>query len=457
VGVRTIAGRGVVVGVLVLVALCGRTAIAGGEEASRKVAPDTDRFYFYFQAGHAGILDGNVASDAFYDTPNGINVVLGGGGGYNISRHWGIEIQGHGTEPDVRSDTFGKFREFSNITIVPAVRFRYPLGDGRLVPFMTAGIGGSLNEVNDTGNPRIKLEADRYSIVGSVAAGLEYFFADDVAIGVSLHGFIYPDVDTHMIVRDQGNRITLDERDTTNLSSIAALAHMRVMFGQAAGEGRSGNYFLADHGPFDTDELRVYLYLMGGHTQLFDDDFAGDLELKAPGDFNATLGGALGMNFSRHWGAEIQLMNSEPNLNLTGIGKFAELSNFTVMPTVRFRWPLCGGRLVPFATAGVGVAFNDIGDARGEVDQFAVGSVSAPHVRLIDDTTIAGTVGIGVEYFLNRHLSIGVALPAYIYPDADAEVQFGSARSGGTAGRTERGSYNVTGIAGLLQVKVLLP
>ena len=169
-----------------------------------KVASDTDRFYFYFQSGHAGVLDEHIAGDADLDTPNGVNLVLGGGGGYNITDHLGFEIQGHGTEPDMRSSRYGKIKEFSNITIVGAARFRYPLGDDkRLVPFITAGIGASLNEVNDTGNPRIKLEAERYSLVGALALGLEYFLADDVAVGVSMHTFIYPDVDTTMVVRDR--------------------------------------------------------------------------------------------------------------------------------------------------------------------------------------------------------------------------------------------------------------
>jgi opacity protein-like surface antigen len=459
VAVRTIARRWIVIQALGLIVL-GAGLVAAAEEQEHRyggpVAPDTDRFYFYFQTGHAGIIDEDVAGDASFDTPDGINVVLGGGGGYNFSKHWGFEIQGHGTEPDVRSSRYGKFREFSNITIIPAIRFRYPVGDGRLVPFLTAGLGGALYEVNDTGNPRIKLEADRYSLAGSIAAGVEYFLTDDVAFGLTLHSFLYPDIDTEMVVRDNANRVVLDDDSSTNMTAVSVLAHMRVMLGEAAGDGKPGNYFLADHGPFDTAQTRVYLYLMGGHTQILDDDF-GNLELKAPGDFNATLGGGLGVNLSRHWGAELQLVNSEPNINLTGIGKFAELSNFLVLPMVRFRWPFCGGRLVPFATAGVGVSFNDIGDARGEVDQFAVGTVSAPQVRLVDDTTVVGTVGIGVEYFLNRHLSLGVAIPAYIYPDADADVTFGTAQGGGAAGRTERSSFNLTGIAGLLQIKVLLP
>lgn len=448
-----------------LAALLVAAAVARAEDAAEEspaddaVATDTGRFYFYFQSGHAGVLDEDVAGDAQLDTPDGINVVLGGGGGYNITDHWGVEIQGHGTEPDVRSSRYGKIKEFSNITIVGAARFRYPLGDGRLVPFITAGVGASLNEVNDTGNPRIKVEAERYSLVGALALGLEYFLADDVAVGVSMHTFIYPGVEAEMVVRNQGNRILVDDESEVNLTAISGLAHLRVFPGQSAARG-GRRLFFADHGPFDTDEVRGYLWLAGGHFQMLDDDFGAGVALEAPGDFNATLGGGLGVNLSKHWGTEIELLNSEPNIDFSGIGKFAELSVFTVMPKVRFRWPLCGGRLVPYATAGLGVAFNNVGDARTVIDQTAVGAVRAPTVRVKDETSIAGTVGIGVEYFLNHHLSFGVALPAYFYPDWDTEVRFNSTQrpGGGALPRgVQRGSTNATSIGGLLQIKVYLP
>jgi opacity protein-like surface antigen len=442
-------------GIAIWVAVAGVARAAAADEVD-----DSGRFYVYFQTGHAGVLDKHVAGDANLDTPDGFNLVLGGGGGYNIDRHWGVELQAHGTEPDVRSDQYGKIKEFSNITIVPALRWRYPIG--RLVPYLTLGVGGSLNEVNDTGNPRIKLEADRSSVVGAVGLGLEYFLADDVAIGAAMHTFIYPDVDTSMVVRDQANRVTFRDDSSVDLTAISALVHMRIFLGEQADDGKPRRLFLADRGPFDTEDPRGYLYLLGGHTQLFDTDFIGGMELKAPGDFNATLGGGLGVNLSRHWGAEIQLLNTEPNINLSGIGKFAELSNFTVMPLARFRWPFQQGRLVAFATAGIGVAFNDVNDARESVDQFNVGTVTAPKVRIIDETSIAGQVGFGVEYFLNRHLSFGAAVPIYIYPDWDAEARFGTAQQpgggGNPAGRgTVRDSFNFSSIAGILQIKVYLP
>ena len=458
-GIRhTLALLATVIGLLPSAMPAGAEEV-GAESRSDQVASDTDRFYFYFETGHAGIVDDHFAGDSHFDTPDGINVVLGGGGGYNITDHWGVEIQGHGTEPDIRSDRYGKIKEFSNITIIGAARFRYPLGDDkRLVPYVTGGIGASLNDVNDTGNPRIKNETDDYSLVGSIALGLDYFVADDVAVGLSMHTFIYPDVDATMVVRDQANRIILNDQSSMNLTSISALAHLRVFPGQSADRGER-RLFFADHGPFDTDDLRVYLYLFGGNTWLFSDEFADEVTMKAPGDFNATLGGGLGLNFSQHWGAEIQLVNSEPNLNVSGIGKFAEISNFSVLPMVRFRWPLYGGRVVPYALAGLGVAFNDVNDARTEIDQFAVGTVRAPKVD-VQDTSVAASVGIGVEYFLNRHLSFGVSVPAYIFPVWDSVVRYNSIRrpGGGSFPRgTVRDSANFSSIGGLLQIKVYLP
>lgn len=438
--------------------LLGVAIAAEGED--RPYSPDTGRFYLYFQTGHAEVLDDHVAGDTSLDTPDGLNFVLGGGAGYNISDHWGIEIQGHGTEPDVRSERIGKYNEFSNITIVPAVRFRWPIGDRRLVPYVTAGVGYSLNEVNDTGNTRLKLEADRSSIVGGVALGADYFLAEDVAVGLALHSFIYPDLDTKLVEYNQGNRIVARYNSSVNLTSIAALVHLRFFFGQAGPPGER-RLFLADRGPFDTDERRFYIYALGGHMQVLDTDFGGGVTTRAPGDNNAMLGGGLGVNLSRHWGAEVQMFNTEPNLGFTAIGKFAELSTFAVIPMARFRWQFFGGRLVPFATAGVGVSFADINDERRRLDQFGVGTVTTPRAELEDDTTVVGSVGIGIEYFLNRHVSFGLAMPAYIYPDMDTSVRYGTSRLGPNQPRAGRGlvhgQTNLTGIAGLIQIKVYLP
>ncbi len=416
---------------------------------------DTGRFYFYFEGGQAWILDEDFVDDLEFSTPNGANPVIGGGGGYNISDHWGVELQAHGTEPEIISASRGKIEEYSNITIVPAVRFRYPVGDGQIVPYLTAGIGYSINDDNDTGDPRIKITADESTIAGTVAAGVDYFLSANVAIGLSLHSFIYPDQEARLVERNSNNRIIEDTTHDFNQTTIALLAHLKLFPGQAGEPNQKSllRLIFADHGPYDTDEMRGYFLALGGDTFLFSDEFGGGVEMKAPGDFNATLGGGIGMNFDRNWGAEILLLNSDPNLNLRPLGKFAEFSNFTVMPQARFRWPFLDGRLVPYATAGVGVAFYDINDKRGTVDIPTVkGNAVTTHTPQMttEKSSVAASAGIGIEYFLNHSVSFGVAMPFYIYPDLKTKVQKGNAAP-------QYGNVNMSGLAALVTIKAYFP
>lgn len=425
-------------------------ALSGSGEPVR----DARRFFFWFETGHQALLDEDVVDDLRFDTPDGINVVLAGGGGYTLSRHWSLELHGHGTELDVRSKSLGKVREYSNITVLPSVRFRWPFAGTPWMPWIRAGLGFSLNDVNDTGNPRVKLDADETTIAGALAVGLDYFVAPNVAVGLALQTLLYPDQRTSFVLRDPQNRIVRQAREDLNLTSQGAVAYLRLFPGQQAdAEGAGRRLLLADGGPFDTPDVRGYLYLLGGHTQLFDDEFGGPLGLEAPGDFNATLGGAVGLNWSAHWGAEIQLSNSDPNLDGRPYGKMAEVSNFTVLPMVRFRWPFLAGRLVPFVRAGVGVAFFDINDKRAALDIDKTGT-SARTVRTpavsIDERTVAASIQPGLEFFLNRHLSFGVSFPLFLYGTLDTTVK--------EVGRPRvRDEARFSGVAGLLEVRAYLP
>jgi opacity protein-like surface antigen len=414
---------------------------------------DSRRLYLFAGTGAGFVLDDHFAGDVDLDTADGINLSLGGGVGYNLGRHWGIELQVQGTEPDLRSATRGKIDELSNITFVPAARFRWPLGDGRWVPYVSAGVGISASDVNDAVKPYVKATTDSFTVVGSIATGLEYFLTPNVAAGFELRSLIHPDQDASVQFGGPGAPGTRSG-GTLNLTSISALAHLRLFLGQPAGpEGRNRRLFLADHGPFDTDARRIYLSALFGYDFLFDKDVGGGVKLRDEGgDFNLSLGGALGMNFDAHWGAEVQLLVTELNLRKDPFGKFAELSDFAVLPTLRYRWSLCGGRLVPFATAGLGVAFYDVGDRRPVVDvqrgnRFV--SESTPHVD-VDSPSVVASVGAGIEYFLNRNLSVGMLFPFHIYPDVDTQV-----RESGSP--PADGSVNLSGFLAVLQLKVYVP
>lgn len=416
---------------------------------------DTRRFYFYVQSGHRFLVDDDVVADAGFEQPNGFDFVLGGGGGYNLTEHWGIEFQAHGTEIDLCSDSLGKLEEYSNITMMPAVRFRWPLGrDRRLVPFVTGGVGWSLNDDNDQHKPKVKIEADDGTIAGSLAAGLEYFVNPNVAIGFSAHSLIYPDQDARITVRDQANRILFDREESFNQSSISLLAHVRLFPGQPGTPGNPGlrRLLFADSGPFDTDERRFYLYALGGHTAMFDRDFGAGVEFADPGDFNATIGGGFGVNLDRHWGVEFQYFNVAPNIDTTPFGKFNEVDNNTFLVLGRFRWPFMRGRLVPWVTAGLGAGTFDLNDSRSFVDVQLQGGgavTGRPPALGIDSTALAGQVGVGVEYFLNHHLSFGLAVPLYLYSDLHTRVAYNNQPPRG--GRT-----NFSGLAPQIQIRAYL-
>jgi len=419
---------------------------------------DTGRFYLLAQSGFALLADDSFAGDTHFQShefpaSNDVNVPIGLSVGYNISKHWGVELEGLGTEPDLRSDTrLGKLDEYSNITVIGAVRYRYPIGDGRFVPWFLAGIGWSVNDINDTTNSRIKTSGDGSTIAGDVGLGFDYFLADDLAVGSSVQGLIYPSIDTEVLNKDTGHVA----RGSANMSTAAFMVHLRMYFGQqeSADGARPRTYFLADHGPYDTAERRYYLFFVAGDQIFFSDKFAPDTTARAPGSCNWMLGGGGGMNFDDHWGAEIQLINTDINIDSGDFRKIGEMSNFTVLPTARFRWQFLEGRLVPFATVGLGVSFNRPNDPRNDVDVFS-GSRRTPKFE-IQGSSVAASVGIGLEYFLNRHISVALALPLMIYPDVNTSVQQRS-NSGALVGQAVKSSWNYTGIAPSLRLTAYLP
>jgi opacity protein-like surface antigen len=419
---------------------------------------DTGRLYLTLQTGFVFLADDAFGGDTHFEShelpaTNHVNVPIGVTIGYNLTKHWGLELQGIGTEPDVTSDHLGKLAEYSNISVFGNVRYRWPLGDGRFVPWALAGIGWSLNDLNDVANPRISLSGDGSTVAGTLAAGFDYFLGEDVSVGAALQGFIYPTIGTEALNKDTGHVV----RGGANLSAAAVLVHLTMYLGQQeAPDGSSPRtLLLADHGRYDSDERRYYLAAIAGDHIFFDDHFAGDAKAKTPGSANWSLGGAAGVNLDEHWGVELQLLNTDINVNDGVLGKIGEMSTFTILPTARFRWQFLGGRLVPFATAGLGVNLNRPNDPRNSVDVFEGGTHRTPRFE-IQSTSVAASVGIGLEYFLNRNISVALAVPVMIYPDWDTTLQQ-RADSGANVGKPLHDSWNYTGISPNLRITAYMP
>ena len=430
----------------------------GNEERSTPTTvarwDDTGRFYLLFQTGLVFLFDdkfaGNVHDESHEFPGSDINIPIGVSLGYNLSKHFGVELQGVGTEPDVRSDgAFGKLAEYSNISVFGSLRYRYPMGDGRFVPWGLGGIGWSLNAINDATTPRVKVSGDGSTIAGTLALGFDYFLADDVAVGASAQSFIYPSIDTEVFNKDTGEHL----HGSNNLTSMALLVHIRVFPGKPRSADGTG---VQREALFDTDERRYYLFGTGGDHVFFDDKYGGGVTAKAAGSSNWTLGGGGGVNLDKHWGVELALLSdSDLNIDDGDLGKIGEMGIFTILPTARYRWQFWGGRLVPFATAGIGVAINRPNDPRNIVDVFQKGSRRTPKYD-IQSTSVAGSVGIGLEYFLNHHLSIGLGVPLMIYPDWDTTVQQRD-KTGASVGQPVKSSWNYTGIFPNVRLTVYVP
>jgi opacity protein-like surface antigen len=131
-------------------------------------------------------------------------------------------------------------------------------------------------------------------------------------------------------------------------------------------------------GAEDSDQLRWYL---GGRFDLF--------SITHTHDF---VGGTVGVNLNRYLGVELALDNWERK-----VGDLSELAVTGITPQLRLRYPLLDDRLTPYAVAGLGAAVSQANDGRLPVEW--VNGKTEAH--------IAGTVGVGAEYFIADNIALG--------------------------------------------------
>lgn len=403
---------------------------------------DTGRFYLYAQVGQTFMLREEFVGDVDIVSPDGLNLMLGGGVGYNFTDHWGLELDVQGTEPDLVSDSLGKVDEFSIFSFIPRARFRWPLGDGRFVPFANAGVGVVVTDINEGADPLVRMKTDEVVVAGGLGLGFDYFVAPNVAFGLGLQSVICPDQSTTLEVFNRRGGVSRTTADS-NLTNLSVLGHVRVFPGQAADGTHDGHWLLADHGPYDSDEVRGYLSGMFGFGTGFDNSFGGGIELDR--NAAATVGGALGANFDRYWGVEVQLLSLDVALDQSPNGKVAEFGVFSWIPTVRFRYPFLEGRLVPFVTAGLGGVQGDVNDQHRYFD-----SGKATPIVDVGGPALAGSVGLGLEYFLNHNISVGVAVPFVFAADLDTTATE-------VNGKVTHGHVNVSGVNALFRLTAYVP
>jgi opacity protein-like surface antigen len=315
--------------------------------------------------------------------------------GANFNEFLGAELSVDTFERRLKLPGFASVGEQGIVTLVPQLRLRYPVLDRRLTPYLVGGAGVALSEFNDRKEGAfgrsVTLE-DETSFVGTLGAGVEYFVADNIAVGVEVK---------YLFAEDQtvrGNGVSR----THDISSLITTVGLRLFYPELRPAPPAES---ADSVP-----TRVYLAVRAGGALALDPELGPDLETSpgppAYGDFDQYFGMSIGLNFGRHWGAELLFDGFETDLEVPGLGSIREYAIYTLMPQARFRYPMLGGALVPYAVAGVGLAIGEVNDRK-------------PHGATIeiednDTSGLAATVGAGIEYFVTRNIAFGLETK-YLY------------------------------------------
>ncbi|HSF02304.1 MAG TPA: outer membrane beta-barrel protein, partial [Solirubrobacterales bacterium] len=146
--------------------------------------------------------------------------------------------------------------------------------------------------------------------------------------------------------------------------------------------------------------VRLYLGVRLGGALLTDESAFPSLDARRDTGaigFNWLYGVAVGANFGRYLGAEVAFEGHEVQLAIPGLGSIGEYALYTIMPQARLRYPLLGGRLQPYALAGVGVS----------VAEFNDGKPRSANLRIdAKDLVPAGAVGAGIEYFVTSNIAV---------------------------------------------------
>jgi opacity protein-like surface antigen len=355
-------------------------AVLGVATAAPGWAADSERVRYYLQ------LRGEDSNPW-----TGVHDHWGLSLGANLNRYWGVELSADTFERRIKSggDTLG---EYGVVAFGPQVRLRYPLLDDRLVPYVVGGAGVAFTNFNDRKprtppKSRVDIQGTEQALpVGTIGVGIEYFFADNLAAGVEIK-YLAADNTT---LRIDG------ARHSQQVGSLFTTVGLRLLVPEHRPQPPVA--------PGEPAPRRLYFGVRAGAAISVNTDAFSNAEIRPepPAYFgvgNQFFGAALGMDFGRHWGVELAMDGYEVDLAVPGLGSVSEVAVLHVVPQLRLRYPLLGGRLVPYALGGVGLGYaeqNDTKGARAGRDVQASGF------------GVAAAGGVGIEYFVASNIAVGL-------------------------------------------------
>lgn len=338
-------------------------AVAASAEDS-----DLTRYYFAFRYGE--ITPGWVAA---HDS-------AGAAIGLNWDRYFGLELAFDSYDIKV-----GEVAEMSVLGFVPQARLRYPLYHDRLVPYLLAGVGLAVTQANDGRAPvEWRNGKDDVLPMGSAGAGIDYFIADNISIGLEGKYLASGDIDY----------TSGGQPASVNVSSAIASLGFRVFYPQlrpaedaAAAAAATARFYLALR---TGGALLIHLAPFPG--------LEGSPEQSVFGsNFTQQFGATVGTMIGRYVGVELSIDNYEIKLGLPGTGNIGEYAVFPIAVQGRFQLPL-SNQLIPYALAGVGTEYGQLNDR----------TPAGEELRLFGrDWVPMGVFGAGLDYAIMNNVSIG--------------------------------------------------
>ncbi len=323
-----------------------------------------------------------------FDTVWGVQDMWAFGVGANFNRHLGLELAFDSYEKDF--DPFGtKIGEQSLLSLVPQLRLRLPVAHDRITPYVLLGAGLGWYDFNDPTQNGFGLNVDAQgnTLVIAAGVGVDFFLRDEIAFNLEAK---YLWMDT-LGVSVNGQSGTFEMSDFVGTFGFRA--------------------FLSSNNPRLMAEMeedvpaRFYFGANFGGAWIADGNLGGGVHLvpesASVGTIGQSVGLSLGMNLGTHFAVELPVDYFEGVIyldNVAGVnGGVGEYSNYAFLPSLRFRWPLRDGRLIPYAIAGAGGVYGEVND------RFQNGS----GVK-VDSKGFAPSFGLGagVEYFCNRNVSL---------------------------------------------------
>jgi opacity protein-like surface antigen len=122
---------------------------------------------------------------------------LGGAAlGLAIDRHWAFEIAGEREKTGLTLESTGrKTAEYAWYTLLLQARWRYPLLEDRLSPYVLAGLGARLLQVETKDSDSPVTFASDAVFCSSFGTGVDYFVMSNVSVGVELKYLLGADSD----------------------------------------------------------------------------------------------------------------------------------------------------------------------------------------------------------------------------------------------------------------------